>query len=532
MDSNKCLFDTKPKILIAFPPNAEKLGGIKNIMFPLGVGYVASMLRHKFSIKCHDFNLDLSLGKYSTQRVEKILKMHEYDFLLIGGVFPKYQCLKEIIDVSRKMSKAKIVLGGSYIEPLIKSIHRYSEADYYVIGEGEHTIVNLMCGLMDNTPLEEISGIAYPDGPDIVINKLSPFIDDLDDIPFPSRDLFAFHYYKRYFATGYPLMYAAHLIASRGCPFNCIFCRPGFGRKIRARSAENVFEEMKMLEKDYGCTFFMFLDEVIFGKKSNIINFCEYILSKSDGRLKYYWGGNTNARLLDYETLRLMKRAGCLRIAFGVESGSETILKEMRKKNDLNQIKDIVKYCDTLGIGVFFNLMTNTFSETNLTLNETKEYLKYLNKFNFIQPNSILFLVPIPGTDLYDEAKRKNLIPDDDLQNMLSLSSGTKFSLLWNLTSMQDREFQGFIKKINKELHDDYYSKHKMQYLLKKYTNLTHFRFNETVSNFSPKNTRCVFEGLLWVLCRGNDESPLGRFYKKFVYKNYLDDRDLTLNST
>ena len=517
-------FETRPKIFVIYPPNAEKLPGIKNIMFPLGTAYIASMLRSKYNVKCHDFNLDFALRIFSTNRIKKILKSFKYDFLLIGGVFPQYPCIKEIINISRSISNAKIIVGGSFIEPTLNHLQQYIEADYYVIGEGEHTIVELIDGLVNNTPTKDVSGIAYQNGKDFVSNKRPSAIGNLDDIPFPSRDLYEFDYYKRYFALGNPLRYLAHFIASRGCPLNCVFCKPGFGKIINVRSPENILEEIKLVQKDYNIDTIHFLDEVMLGgTKKNVANFCEYVLSKYNGKPDFFWMGNTNSRMLDCKTIKLMKRAGCFKIAFGVESGSKAILKDMRKNNDLEQLKEIVTYCKKLGMGVYFNLSTNTFNETAETLNETKEYLMHFNQFHFHVPNRFFFLVPIIGTALYREAKEKNLLSRTDIENIINSSTETKFALENNLTSMDKDEYLKLVNGVNLALHDDYYDKHKLQYLINKTTNLTHFRFNDSFSSkISDRKIKAIFEGLLWVICRGNEENYLGSIYKNMIYKDYI----------
>jgi radical SAM superfamily enzyme YgiQ (UPF0313 family) len=309
------------------------------------------------------------------------------------------------------------------------------------------------------------------------------------------------------------------VIASRGCPLNCFFCNPALGRKVRVRSPENILEEIILLQKDYNCKYIYFHDEVLLGgTKKRVVNFCEYVLSKS--KCRFLWGGTTNPRMLDKETLGLMKKAGCIKMGLGIESGSQTILKEMRKNNNLEQIKNVVAYCNKIGIETQFSLLTNTFSETRDTLLETRNYLKYFNKFFFRQPFSINYIIPVHGTDIYSEAKQKGLTDNDDLKNILSLDESSRYALRHNLTNMKTDYFTNLVDDINGELANDYFSKHPIQSLMYKTTNLTHFRLKETLLSLSLKNIRPVVEGLLWTLCRGNDNSIIGKIYKKLVYNN------------
>jgi anaerobic magnesium-protoporphyrin IX monomethyl ester cyclase len=366
-----------PKILIVCPPVAGSQGGVQGIYYPIGISYVAAVLKKKYDVSVYDFHYDYCMGKVIDQSfIENILKSRSHDFLLIGGVFPKLKFIKELILISRKISNVPIIIGGSYVKANLETIAGYLKADYYVIGEGENTIGLLMDSLINNKSVYDVSGIAYnsDSNPDIIKTVQTIPVSNLDKIPFPDRRLLDFHLYKRAFSIGSPLLYTAVLIGSRGCPLNCIFCNPNFGRKVRVRSPENIVEEIEVLQKDYNVKFIYFRDENLFGGgKQNIVKFCDYILTK--GKNQFYWRGSTNARFLDCKTIAIMKRAGCTTISLGVESCSDTILKEMRKKNDLKQLREIVKACSNNQIEVEFSLITNSFSETEKTLHETENYL-------------------------------------------------------------------------------------------------------------------------------------------------------------
>jgi len=512
------LISNRPDLLLIYPPNSGARQGIKGISFPLGISYIASVLRRDFNVKVHDFNYDFCLGYYnSSYYVDNILKQYNYDFLLIGGVFPKHKYLKKIIEASKRISKAKIIIGGSYLKPSIKVLADYLKADYYVLGEGEEIVLNLLKHIVENRSITNVDGIAYHSDNDVLLNKASVPMLNIDDVPFPARDLLNFNRYKRYFALGHPLLYTAHVISSRGCPFNCLFCNPVFGRGVRVRSPENILEEILLLQKDYNCNFICFHDEVILGgTKKNITNFCEYVLSKN--KRGFSWAGSTNSRILNKEILSLMKRAGCIRICLGVESGSKTILDEMRKKNDLEQLKDIVAHCDKIGIETNFSLLTNTFSETEETLMETKKYLSYFSKYFFRSPFSINYIVPVHGTDIYNEAKERGLIDCDDLEYILSSDEDSRYVLRHNLTNIETEHFLKLVDGINKELSENYIKKHRVQQLISKYTNLYHFRLKETIFSASAKNILPILEGLLWALCRGDEETVTGKVYKRIVY--------------
>lgn len=512
--------DNRPKILLVFPPCSGGRPGIKGIYYPLGIGYIAAVLRNEYNIMVHDFNYDFCLGhSLDSHHIENVLRDYNYDYLLIGGVFPKYRYLKKIIEISRGISKSIIILGGSYVKPCINIFASYLYADYYIMGEGEEVVLKLLGCISNGRPINEVDGIAYHNGTKLHLNRPAIPLSNLDEIPFPARDLSNFHIYKRRFSLGNPLLYAAYVITSRGCPLNCVFCNPAFGRKVKVRSPENIMEEVLLLQKDYNCNFIYFHDEVLLGgTKRNIIAFCEYVLSKRKSR--FFWAGTTNPRFLDNKTLQLMKNAGCIQLSLGVESGSKTILKEMRKDNNLEQVKEVAASCDKLGIEYKFSLLTNTFSETEETLNETKNYLECFSKSYFRQPPEINFITPIPGTDLYSMAKEMGRIHGDDLQNLLYLNNVTQFGISWNLTNIETQKFVSLVNGINRNLTKHYFIKHPLQYLIYKCSNLTHFKLRESVVPLSINNSRPFVEGLLWALCRGNDDTLIGKLYKRIVYHN------------
>lgn len=501
-----------------YPLNAGARPGMRGIYFPLGLGYITAVLNESCHVAVHDFNYDHCIGRrIDSEYVEQILKRNLYDFLMVGGVFPRFTFIKELIRLSRKICRATIIIGGSYLEPVIDTVMPYLEADYYVLGEGESTTPELIDRLVAEESVNDMKGIAFLEGGENRINQSPPPIIDLDVIPFPAREKWLFDRYKRYFAIGFPLAYTAHLISSRGCPLNCIFCRPAFGKIVRRRSPENIFEEMKSVESDYGCRIIYFHDEVLLGgKKSYVQEFCEYLLKK--GKKQFCWAGTTNARFLDTETIRLMGRAGCIRLSLGVESGSQTILEEMRKNNDLHQIKMVMEDCLNEGIEIDFSLLTNTFSESVSTLNETKTFLSPLMKNYFRSPPVINYITPIPGTEIYDKAKRKGVLDTEDIKNMICLDKTSRYDLRWNLTAMDTLRFISTVNTINRELSETYYRHHRLQGLVKKYTNLTHFRVLETLRRLSFFDFKSYIEGLLWTISEGDEKNPFGRLFRKIVH--------------
>jgi len=189
----------------------------------------------------------------------------------------------------------------------------------------------------------------------------------------------------------------------------------------------------------------------------------------------------------------------------------------MNKNNDLDHLKSIAAECSRLGIEMDFSLLTNTFSETQETLEETKTFLNSFLGYFFRQPPAINFITPVPGTRLYEEAKKRRLVDADDLANILRLNGASRYALECNLTQFETGAFLSAVWDFNEALRRGYYRRHPMQRLMA-LGNLDHFRWKETLLSLSPGNLRPLLEGLLWTLCKGRDDSALGRFYRQLVY--------------
>ena len=515
------------RLLLLYPPCAGAHRGAKGVHYPLGIGYIAAALRDKYNVVVHDFHFDVAMGVYSLDAVKSVVTASSYDFIMIGGVSPDYYRLKEIVYACRKFTKAPIIMGGAHVKPAVQATDDWCGADYYVIGEGESIIVELMSALMNNTSLSSVKGIVYHENGSLIHTECAAPIVNLDSIKFPARDLTNFNNYKRYFALGHPLTYNAHLISSRGCPLSCTFCNPTFGRSVRVRSPENILEEIRMLRSCYDVRFIHFHDEVLLGgRKTHVRNFCEHVLRQ--GTPNFSWGGNTNAELLDKETLTLMRRAGCSWIAFGLESGSVSVLKSMHKRNRLDKFSELFAHCKTIGIDSHFSLLTNEYSETFDTLRETEQYLLSLNKNCFFRgPIYFNYLIPVPGTQIYDETKARGLWTGNDIDNILAMSQDNSGNLVVNLTQMEDLAFVRTVEEIEVNVNTDYDRKHIFYRFVYVISNLTHFNFLETLRLSDIKSIRAILEGLLWALCRGDDTCIIGRLYKLIVYGTFRVTYDI-----
>ncbi len=509
------------EILLLNLPNNGSSSGFRGVFYPLGIGYIAAALKQAgHEVRVYDLQYEKVIGRYGDQRVEEIIRSNHYDALCAGGVFFSLDSLIAITRTSKNIRpEASVIAGGSFCTSIPQVVFSNVSIDFLVIGEGETTIVHLIQEIDSSKSYGSVPGIMYRDifGGIVQTTPRVPELE-LDTIAFPDRSILPFNgLYRKHFAIPNPLRYCAFVIASRGCSFSCTFCEPTFGKKVRVRSPENILEEVRMLQTDHNAQYIRFHDELMLGgARKYIIRFCEEVLRTGD---RFFWGGTTNANLLNYDTLKLMRRANCFSVSFGVESGSPTILKEMKKRNDLDHLRDVVKWCSELGIEVNFSLISGTPSETPETLKETCDYLLDLNEYYWRIPNEINHIVPIPGSDLYDEAKDRGLITISDFEYILDMQDMSRFQKSLNLTSMdRDRHVQ-LLKDINAEIRTDYFLKHPRQ-LIRDRLHFTGNSFKTFLVDFRLRNLKPAIQSISWSISKGQN-TFFGRLFQRVTFGRY-----------
>ncbi|MBF0196277.1 MAG: radical SAM protein [Planctomycetes bacterium] len=195
------------------------------------------------------------------------------------------------------------------------------------------------------------------------------------------------------------------LATSRGCPFNCGFCatRVVWDKKVRSRSKDNIIEEIQECVHKYGISTFHFTDELFTSNRRRVWELCEAILEM---HLNIKWVCTARAQGLDLETLKLMKRAGCHEISFGIESGNQTMLNSIDKHLDLKKAADIISLTKKAGIITHATYMFGYIGETEQTMQETLDFAKSLNT----HVAGFFIASPLPGTPLYEEASQKGYL--------------------------------------------------------------------------------------------------------------------------
>jgi len=281
---------------------------------------------------------------------------------------------------------------------------KHEEVDFAVIGEGEMAMVNLAKSLVygGGLDLENIPGIAYKRGKSIAVNP-QLFIEDLDNVPPPSRHLVPLHKYDRKmnFLDVAPV---DTMNVVRGCPFNCKFCETKriWGSKPRFFSPRRVVEEIEHLIANYGSKGIYFVGDNFTINGKWVMNLCSLIRKH---KLDIEWVCDTRVDLVSRDLLKAMESAGCRTIWFGVESGSPRILEKLNKGITLSQAAQAFKLCREVGIKVACSFMLGIPGET---LNDMYATLRFAMKLN---PDWCQFniFIACPGSALYEEVAENGL---------------------------------------------------------------------------------------------------------------------------
>lgn len=333
---------------------------------------------------------------------EKDLREFSPDYLLINVAMPTLENDLKALDIAKEICpNIKTIAKGATFLTLAKEILEKSNSlDMAIIGEAEYTLKEI---LEEKNP-PEILGLCYRSDAEIIQNEFRPFIDNLDELPFPARHLVDNSIYRRPDNN----KVQATIKVSRGCPFHCFFClaTPTSGSKVRKRSAENIIAEIKECVEKYGITNFLFWSDIFDIDKDWTMNLCRKIIESG---LKITWSANTRADTADFEMAKLMYKSGCRLVSIGVESGSQYMLDKMGKNITLDDVRKTVKLFKKAGIRIYNYFVIGLPWESEETVEDTIKFAIELNS-DFI---SFYTATPLPGSKFYDYARENNLFDNE-----------------------------------------------------------------------------------------------------------------------
>ena len=401
------------KILLVAPIK-ERFGGLEEAP-PLGLGYLATALRRNgYTVAI----LDCVKKKITFEMFERYISQNDFDLVGITVYSSALKQVKRTLEIIKKTKPTMItIVGGPHPSAAPNHTLEYlKEADFAFRGEGEISFPLFVEYLQNHQTnrFKEIPGLVWREGNKVVSNEpvIHPNIDDFD---FPAWDLIN---PKDYGQPGSVVPKGwASIITTRGCPFYCTFCSTHtiMGHRIRYRSLDRVIREIKFLYSKYRIKNFTMLDENFTLNKQRVTDFCQKILNEKV-KFKFMLPNGVRLDTLDEDLLKLMKQAGFMkRMAVGIESGSERILKMIKKQLTKELIREKIELMNKVGfqpIGFFIlGFPTETREEMQETINFAMSLKLYRAAFTC--------LIPLPGTEIFNALVASNeLAPDFDFSNL------------------------------------------------------------------------------------------------------------------
>ncbi len=402
-------------VLLIHPPtsfNVAIASGYDNVP-PLGILYLAAVLEKEGIRVAVLDDLDASLS------LKEILEVIEKEKPKIIGISSTTHQIKSSVEIAKSIKDSfdgsiKVAIGGSHVSADPDLINCYPYFDFCVTGEADITFPILVKDILNGKNIEGVFKGEVP--------------HNLDEIPFPAWHLIDIEKYKKAGLTRYPLL------ATRGCPFNCIFCsREGLSKIVRTRSANNIIEEMlgayHYFDGQYG-----FCDDSFTLNKKKVEEFCDELIVR-DLNLRWVAGG---VRLdgLDENLLSKMVRAGCDEFCCGIESGNEEVRNKIIKKNITDkQIYDSLRLCnkykDRLRVQLSFIL--GVPNETKEQMLETAQFPMKLLKMGIkcIYLVAMRPTVPFPGAAIFNQAIKKGIIDKNIIDQYINGELGDGFRDNW-----------------------------------------------------------------------------------------------------
>lgn len=377
-----------------YPPNAHS----HPPFIPLGIAYLGAVAEKEG----HEVNvIDCQAEKFTYETFRQKISQFNPDIVGVTATTLLYNSAKQIITTAKEVHpNVTTMIGGSHASFWDENaLKECPSLDVVVRREGEMTFLELLNRQKAKQDFTGVLGSTYrkSDGA-IIKNPDRPFIQDLDQLPFPAYHLLPLDAFHRMGKTIFPLT------TSRGCVYWCDFCSTVrmFGKGYRMRNPKNVVDEMEKLHNTYNANQFTFYDDAFSVSHDHVRKLCEELTTrKLNTRIR--WDCGTRVDMVNRDLLTTMHDAGCMGVWFGVESGSETILAKMNKKIKLDQTKEAFKTAHQVGLMTIASTVIGFPEETEKTAWETINFIKKLN------PDDIGFYVatPYPGTPMYEMVKQK-----------------------------------------------------------------------------------------------------------------------------
>jgi anaerobic magnesium-protoporphyrin IX monomethyl ester cyclase len=387
---------------------------------PLGLAYIASFLRkegHTVAIQ------DLKQTPLDRAELSAVIAGFAPDVLGMGLYTVTVPVGEEIADLCRAaVPGCFVVVGGPHPAGAPEESARNRHFDAAAVGEGEVMMLDLLRALDEGGGADRLATVAGlwltrdPRDPDSELLKAPPrgWIDDLDSLPWPARDLLppldsyamTMFQYREWPATT--------IYTSRGCPYSCIFCerREILGNKFRVHSPDYVVDEIEHLQSEYGIREIFFYDDTFTLDHRRVMQICEAIVRRG---VDISWNISTHVNTVDRELLRAMKQAGCWQIAYGIETGDPRVMQDIMKGTDVSTVRERITWTTDAGIEAKGLFMIGHPTDTPESIDRTIEFARELP----IASANFKITTPFVGTPLREMAAAYGELAEDDYRNYM-----------------------------------------------------------------------------------------------------------------
>lgn len=307
------------------------------------------------------------------------------------------QDVKAFRFLHRELPSAKFVAFGYYPTTFPAQMLEITGADFVILGEPEYACHELVTAIKEGSSFESILGLCFKkESGEVVINPERPRLKPVDELPHPDYSLVPINAYSEFLL---PKPFAA-IQTARGCPFACNYCTRSYGRQLTMRSPENIIEEIRILVDKFGVKSLRFADDTFTAHPARTIAICEGIEKNFPGLV---WSCLSRIDTIDEARIVAMKKAGCKRIYFGVESGSERILQLYGKDYGVEKVPRVFDLVRQNGIEIACFFMVGHPEENAEDFEQTSKLIRRLD----IDFATIGQTVPYPGTALFDQYRDK-----------------------------------------------------------------------------------------------------------------------------
>ncbi|MDP8230814.1 MAG: radical SAM protein [Candidatus Gorgyraea atricola] len=428
------------------PASIKAIDEVFTVSESLGIAYIAAVLiQNGYDVEV----LDCLAEGYDSGAFQAFLLQKKYDVIGISTYTPDWYITKKNLSMIKRLQPDSItVIGGPHVNSMVSGglgKYLFSDSDFFdfaVYGEGEQTFLDIVRAVADKKDINNIDGVLWKNSNGQGhINLPRKLIKDIDTIPFPALECLPLSKYKRT-PSSYKRPPVRSILTTRGCPYSCIFCdRGAFGSFVRQRSIENVMREVDRLVKEFKTKELRIWDDVFTMNEKVTTGICDELK-----RYDLVWSCNGRVNMITPNMLKHMKSAGCWSVDFGIESGSNKILKLINKKFTIQKASEAIKMVKKAGMEVRAFFILGLPEETIETVQDTIDFAlsSDIDYATFYLPQAY------PGTRLYEIAKKENALETDYSKYLITgkeASYVNKNIGLKNIQLFQRKAYASFYKR-------------------------------------------------------------------------------------